>query len=874
MKPRTILLTAMRSPHVPTRVSIPFEQGEVRGFENLIIQDASGHALPSQGRSLLDWKDGSAKWGQFVFEPGDSDGPFTLKEGQPEGDLLLREEGDLYRIDTGRVVIDIPIIRSWPNAICYPPFVASLSYKDERGGLHPLLRGTPHTGLRVAEADGRVFLSERTLNADQLMNEPLRRRTREVTVVERGPVRAWVQIRGISACDIYSPGLDYVIGIEAYRNSSLVKFEVTWRHADQEVYHLVQDLRFTLPFANRCRRVTTGLEHGATTDNLAPGSEYRVLQEDEGVYYADRLDPNGERVGLAWGSGHGRTAPGWMQARFDDGRISVAVRDFVREYPNEIRVTEDEVSVGLWPQDAADRIASKRLLPIHPLTARDPNLRHRHTIYDNLACHPYWAFFDPETRCLETVQGMQKTQVLWADVDPALDSLAWNRRVREDLLEINQARVACEDLRKSATYASVYQLDREKRPAFAHVLDVAARWLTNHEEAFHVTGKFDAGDLIYIWAPHSSSKDHDRKHAARREHSRMGYWNNNEEDPCHGLHTYFLATGDVRACRTAANMARHMWDIDIRHYPHLGMYTHCYGHCFRGGSATATDHFWIEGLLDYYLLCGDPEIRAGISGLTRFLAQDTERIRFEDCDLRTVSLFLMQLVNYNDFSEDVDLVERARRMAESMIAEQHPDGFFPLWGSAARRRFAEQKRPGYDSPHTAGQGAWFSTLALQGLMGLYTVDPDPRWREAFYRQFDFLVDHCLFGEHSLIDERTRLDRDTIFHAPNIPTEPHADWSSPEFQRILVFAYQDRKDPKYLEMGRRMMGYYTSRPYCGPEWGKRLEGLPVPGKAHDDDGNRVEAAPDRHEDQVRPLVPSTNLRCLPAMMALLMETGTV
>ena len=96
-------------------------------------------------------------------------------------------------------------------------------------------------------------------------------------------------------------------------------------------------------------------------------------------------------------------------------------------------------------------------------------------------------------------------------------------------------------------------------------------------------------------------------------------------------------------------------------------------------------------------------------------------------------------------------------------------------------------------------------------MGLYTVDPDPRWREAFYRQFDFLVNHCLFGEYSLIDERTRLDRDTIFDAPNTPKVPHADWSSPEFQRILVFAHRDRKDPKYLELGRRMMGYYISRP---------------------------------------------------------------
>lgn len=34
--------------------------------------------------------------------------------------------------------------------------------------------------------------------------------------------------------------------------------------------------------------------------------------------------PTGEQVGLAWGSGRGRHAPGWMQARSGDARLSDA----------------------------------------------------------------------------------------------------------------------------------------------------------------------------------------------------------------------------------------------------------------------------------------------------------------------------------------------------------------------------------------------------------------------------------------------------------------------------------------------------------------------------------------------------------------------
>ena len=78
----------------------------------------------------------------------------------------------------------------------------------------------------------------------------------------------------------------------------------------------------------------------------------------------------------------------------------------------------------------------------------------------------------------------------------------------------------------------------------------------------------------------------------------------------------------------------------------------------------------------------------------------------------------------------------------------------------------------------------------------------------------------------------------------------------------------------MELGRKMIGFFTSQPYCGPEWGKRLEGQPVPEGARDDDGNPIPASPERVSGQIRPLVPSTNLRCLPAMMGLLIEAGTV
>ena len=108
MEPRTILLTDLRSPHVPTRVSVPFERGEVRDLAGLTVCGSDGRAVPCQGRSILDWDDGSCKWGLFLFEPRQDEGPFTLQARPNElaDRLLVREQGDLYVVDTLSLLVE------------------------------------------------------------------------------------------------------------------------------------------------------------------------------------------------------------------------------------------------------------------------------------------------------------------------------------------------------------------------------------------------------------------------------------------------------------------------------------------------------------------------------------------------------------------------------------------------------------------------------------------------------------------------------------------------------------------------------------------------------------------------------------------------
>ena len=134
-----------------------------------------------------------------------------------------------------------------------------------------------------------------------------------------------------------------------------------------------------------------------------------------------------------------------------------------------------------------------------------------------------------------------------------------------------------------AKRARLIRVDEDQEQSAA---DSAAAWVRSNEEAFNIFGKFDAGDLAYMHFSPGYSKDHDTKHWKRRHHSRISYWNNNEEDPIHGLLLHFLSTGAPDSLHYAVNMTRHFVDVDVQHYPHYGVHTHAPGHCFRGFGAT------------------------------------------------------------------------------------------------------------------------------------------------------------------------------------------------------------------------------------------------------------------------------------------------
>ncbi|MDP6417208.1 MAG: hypothetical protein QGG54_19570, partial [Gammaproteobacteria bacterium] len=387
------------------------------------------------------------------------------------------------------------------------------------------------------------------------------------------------------------------------------------------------------------------------------------------------------------------------------------------------------------------------------------------------------------------------------DLAPQLSDGECHRRASNKAYAISQARIDTDSLQVSSRYRYVYNTSNEDQDQAAQPssANAAAAWVKTQEAAFNIIGKFDAGDLLYMHFSPGYSKDTDTKHWRRRHHSRISYWNNNEEDPLSGLLLHFLSTGNGDSFDYAVNMARHFLDIDVQHYPHYGVHTHAAGHCFRGFTADSTDHFWCEGLIDYYLLTGDPAICDVLNGIVDSCIEIQKDLRYTNVDLRSTSILLMQCATYYELLETPKLLDRARQLAGGLVSEQMEEGHFMNFGQTYRQQ-AKQQHPDDDTRHSFH--GFFNTLALEALGRLYAVDPDKRWAAAFLKCFSFVREHLLI-DGRYVDVRS-------YTAPNVVGSQYGSAVRPnliatgQLAMVCPLAYQLSGDATIVALCRNMV----------------------------------------------------------------------
>jgi hypothetical protein len=683
----------------PVETSIPFARGRLRLPERLAVFSPRGEPVIAQYRSGMNWPDGSVRWLAVAFEADAGPGDYFLREGAgPSAPDLVAEQAGRMVIDTGELILRLSRSRTGLFEVLAPP--------EGGGAEQPVVAGASTADLVLVRHDGRQFRAA------------LDSSTRLLTVEERGPVRACVRIEGQCRAKDGDDLFDYIIRCTAFRGRSEVRLEVTWINTTDNPSEHVKDIRMVFPFDFDPERLVIGCETGVYDGPFVEDSPIYVLQEDFNWYWARKRGSDGQVQNLSSGGCNGERSPGWLY--FQDRRkcLGIWVPNFWEEYPNEIAVGRGELSVGLWPQRAIGHLLSKPLLPSNP----HGEVPYYMTQYWPILPHPYWAFLDREKRCLDSRQGMAKTQEIilsvWAGRGemPSFETKWWRKTLNPVRGHLDPQYVA-----RAGALLPMSPRDPGRFPQVERLFDESFGWLNRHIDLMKSYGKFDYGDFKYFTPSTTYMCNPGTKWGELGEMPREGYWQNNEGDQLLGLLLYYYRTGDPAAWERCRIAARHLLDLDIRHHPYWGMYTHSYGHCYVATAhAGEPDHSWLLGLLAWAGISGDPVVMGWLVKCGNYLAGlKPDHIRR---DARTTSVLLHMMCQFYRYTGEQRFLEATREPLEVLLKFQNPNGSWPAYLG----------NPG--QPAIPG----FTDHALMALADFYDLTGDQRCLEPLERAFRFI----------------------------------------------------------------------------------------------------------------------------------------
>lgn len=731
--------------------AVPFARGRMRPPSMPVVMAPSGKAVLSGSRPGALWDDGSVRWLDLCFEASEGPGTYSL------------------RIASGRAE---------PVPAVAPPAIDGVD-------------------LVITRSDGKQFHSALDRQA-----------VREVE--ESSPMRCTIRLEGVCRAGDGEPLLNFLFRLTSWRARPEIRLAVTWINATTAASEKIRDIRLHVPLDFLPERLVFGAERGVFDGPFLPDWPVSILQEDSDQYWARTFSPKGKWLNLATGGANGARCPGWMSLYGGNQALSLWVRDFWEQYPNEIAADGKSVAIALWPEKAASHLRSKPILPSNP----DGVKEYEKTAYAPVMPLPYLAFFDPSSGCLDVRQGMAKTQEILLSRDPSFETKFWS-----GALEPVRAHV---DPQYACATDAAFPVSPGGR--YARMFEECFGWFDRHVALSAAYGKFDYGDYPYMIPAPDYMTHPGTKWGHLGEMPREGYWHNNEGDPLLGMLLYYLRTGDERAWRRAKAAAQHLLDVDLRHFPYFGLYTHSYGHCYvQTAPAGAPDHSWLAGLLLWSAMTADPVSWRWVLGCGEHLL--AYRPDFTRVDTRTVSVHLHMMCRFFDFTCDKKYLAAARAPAEALLSVQNSDGSWPAYMRAP------------DRPQVPG----FVDHAIAALADYYALAPSENVRKALDAAIGWQ-----FQSGELL----------------VPLVGYA----------LALLARTVQDARYQALAARILEALDQNQNRSPDpWGRGDIGW-ARFRVHPDEKSAPKGRPRQFSNQTRPLMPGFTLAYAQSAAAVLPENG--
>jgi len=680
--PLTVRSSYATAPEAPFPVSsgIPFPEGALGSAAGLRLLDAAGRETPLQASVLARWPGGTVKWALLDFL-GKAGEQYRLEYGSavrrraPAGPLRIHETPGQVDITTGPLRFTIARRNSG--------FLESLWLDADRDGVfreqERILSPAAPAEFVLRNEQGQPF---RTLGPPD-----------EVTVEERGPVRASVLVRGRHRNANGESLFGYLLRLDAYAGQPFLRLRYTFENDDGAAeFTRIRELTFQLPLGGE--RTAWKLEGRRG----GPAEETARLRQD-----AD------DRFTLQFGGGQpesGRRAHGWAEWSNPRHRVALAARDFWQNYPKEIAVTPRGIEFGLCPELAADSYAEAR------------GTVDEHRLYFYLRHGRY-----------DFRQGMSKTHEFWLDFRPAAAT---------ETAPVEAQRAPLLAVASPAWYVEsrVFgEMPAPGAPGLAARYDAAiARALDDYledRERDHAYGMLNFGDW---WGERGIN------------------WGNSEYDMANAMLLQFARTADTRFFRIAEEAEWHHRDVDTiqchRDRSRVGgAYHHAIGHT--GGywaqspapnqgiavGILTVDHVFVDGHLNYYYLTGDRRsLETSRKVADRYGIYETRAYDFADA--RIVGWHLVLTTAVYQASRDPVHLNAARLIVERALERQEADGGW--------NRLHICSHP--NEPEHRGELGYMQGVMLAGLRRYFALTGDERAAQAIVRGAEFLLTHLWVPE--------------------------------------------------------------------------------------------------------------------------------
>ena len=707
--------------HAPATLGVPFPKGTLKPGDPLRLQDEQGNALPSQTRPLCYWHDGSVKWllldyqadfetgGAAVFSPGSWIGSGGIAYGslspykqrshfllfgkgvepmQPEPVVNVKEGEKSVTVTSDHLELVIPRGRF--------RLFESLSLDGK------VIIGPEDEGdIIVEDGAGQEYRASRDPGF-------------KVEVEESGPLRSVIKVAGCHLSQAGESFLNFVLKYHVYAHAPWLRLQYQFINLEEpeeglEVARIAITASLALKGETRrlVRNSTVGYDRISRLVEIEEKAavkvgESRVVLEDPAAvdswdnypWDVKSLDPLG-------------CVEPWLIVKGENAAVATEITEAMENFPKGIVSEGNRLEWLIWPAWAGPFHLSQGMAKTHFLLldfhlGGDEN----HEIESSLALARIPAF--------------------------GTIPLAWYQHCRVNGLE------------------QVLSYQPRKYPRFEgqYLSGMFTKWGYYPDPSRHAwpKGMLDYGDAV------------DHHYTATYRLAQFGLpgevWNNNEYDFIHSAFIQFCRSGDLRRLHDAQISAQHLMDVDFVHYSRNpvrlgGTPPHSVGHI---NCCVVPSHLFVEGLLDYYCITGNPEALLVAIAIGENILRNWDHWWIQvSHSCREAGWPLIGLSALFGVTGDKRFIEAAKRIVDLFVEKNGDSGganFYPADGFG-------------------------TAIGLEGTFRYYCQTGDERARRFFEEVVSWRTDNI----------------------PNVESDPR-------FLQLLGFAYSLTRDEKYAAAGFR------------------------------------------------------------------------